>query len=119
MGSVLDRAQAHYAAFGTLHYEVEEWGEPGKPLIVHYTPMTAADYRSYVPDPSKPTHENFVSVVIAKARDAKGSPLFTLEDKPALLNTVDHSITARIAGAIIGKQTSVSAAVGNSAATRT
>ena len=36
-----------------------------------------------------------------KARDAEGKPLFTLEDKRALLHGVDWAVVTRVVGEIV------------------
>jgi hypothetical protein len=43
-------------------------------------------------------------VVMLKALDEKGEPLFTLEDKKDLINNVDKDVLARVANEIMSQQ---------------
>lgn len=99
---IIDRARAHYAAHGAESLDVPEWGDEAGPLRVYWTPVTCAE-RQKITNRYKDgqSQEALVYVLILKACDAKGNPLFSLDDKPALMNGVDVAVVDRIASAIL------------------
>ena len=70
--------------------EVPEWGDDGAPLLVHVYPLTAGDLNKI-----QKKHKNFlndmtidgmVDLIILKAGDADDNRLFTIADKPHLMD---------------------------------
>ncbi|MEK9751746.1 MAG: hypothetical protein VW338_00845 [Rhodospirillaceae bacterium] len=111
--SVLDRARAHLADRERGRLEVPEWGEEGRPLVVTWSPMTVRQHNKIYP-PGKPVGStNAVMVVIVKAQDEAGKPLFTEADRPALEDEVDSAVVSRIANAILASRQTVKEAEKN------
>ena len=69
--------------------EVVEWGEEDQPLIIYCGPITAGDIdklqRKHKDFLSNMTITGMIDLIIAKAEDADGKRLFTLEDKMYLM----------------------------------
>jgi len=69
--------------------EVVEWGEDGNALIIYCGPITAGDIdklqRKHKDFLSNMTITGMIDLIIAKAEDADGKRLFTLEDKMYLM----------------------------------
>ena len=81
--------------------EVSEWGEDGGALIVYSGPITAGDIdklqRKHKDFLNNMTVSGMVDLIIAKAEDAEGAKLFTLEDKMYLMKE-SVALIADIAG---------------------
>jgi len=84
--------------------EVEEWGEEGSPMTVHYGPFLAIEM-----DKVQRKHPNFlqnislagmVEIIVMKAEDKDGNKLFGLDDKPVLMRE-PFSLITRLAGAMM------------------
>lgn len=100
---IIDRARAHYQAHGTQSIEVPEWGEDGQPLIVYWTPVTMSERQRVVSRAADgKSADAMAHAVILKAMDAQGKPMFSIEDKHALMNLVDSSVVERLANALMG-----------------
>lgn len=97
--SAIDKIKAHYEKIGTRKIHIKEWG-----LDVFVTPYTVADrirvYRGDIPE-----DEVIVQVIIEKAKDEKGDPLFTLADKAVLMQRCDAKVLTRLAREIIDSPT--------------
>lgn len=103
---IIDRARAHYTAHGTQNIEVPEWGEKDKPLIVYWTPITLAERQKIMARMREnQTYDAMSYAIILKALDAKGEPLFTLDDKHALMHSVDGAVVDRLVSAIMASPT--------------
>lgn len=80
--------------------EVSEWGEDG-PLVIYSGPITAGDIdklqRKHKDFLNNMTVSGMVDLIIAKAEDAEGAKLFTLEDKMYLMKE-SVALIADIAG---------------------
>lgn len=99
---VIERARAHFGRLSMAPIEVPEWpDEDGKPTIVYSEPMTLRDKQkiSRLSDQVGEI-EVMANVLILRARDAQGHPMFTLEDKQLLLTQVDPGVLSRIAVAV-------------------
>jgi hypothetical protein len=99
--TAIDRAKAHYASLPHKRIEVPEWGEDGKPLIIHATPMTVAHADRIGAKGNSNKAEMFVDVLILKAQDDAGEMLFTEKDRHALTRHVDREVISRVAIAIL------------------
>lgn len=99
--SVIDRARTHFKDQGTRRIEVPEWGDDAGPLIVYADPLTLAERRRLFQKNKGDEVGLSVDLLIAKACGADGTKLFTLEDKHALLNSVDPAVVARVAAEIV------------------
>lgn len=100
---LIDRATSHFKelldAPRKLH--VPEWDEGDDKAVVYFTPLTLQE-RGKLSRISKDNHEAAAEMLILKAKDKDGNPLFTREDKLALMKKVDSSIIARIAKEMCG-----------------
>lgn len=97
MNEALQRITAHFDAIGAKRIEVPEWG-----LTIHTTPVTLAERtRIYSGSKGDNDYEVLVKILIIKARDAQGNPLFTLEDKAILLQKADATVLIRVCAEIM------------------
>lgn len=100
----LAAAAAHYKALCGQTIEVPEWGTDGKPLVVHFDPITAGAAQKIQARAKGNDARATALAVIVGAKDAAGKPLF--EDNGATLlfleNKVDPRVIARIGMAILG-----------------
>jgi uncharacterized cupredoxin-like copper-binding protein len=102
--SFLSSAKDHYSSLidATQSIEIPEWKDgQGNPLRIYYKPMTVAD-RIRIRKHAKNDAELTIEVIIAKAIDAEGNPIFTREHKMELLRNVSASVLDRIALEING-----------------
>jgi len=98
---------------GARRIEVPEVSQPdGKPYAIYVSPMTVAEQRElsrrYKDDP----HSYLIGAIIMKARDEKGEPVFTLEDRDTLMRRCPASIVQWMA-AEISRVTTVEEREGN------
>lgn len=110
--SALECARAHYASLPQGRLEVPEWGEPGKPLVVTWSPLTllemqgASDYAARKGgDAGSPAWRlRFgVRLVVLKARAENGDRLFNVGDEDELMRAVAHDVPIRVAAAMQGE----------------
>lgn len=93
MNEALAKITAHFDAIGTRKISVPEWQ-----LDFYVTPVTIAERsRIYAGSKGDDDYEVLVKVLITKARDAEGKPIFTLADKATLLQRADSAVVIRIA----------------------
>jgi hypothetical protein len=95
MASVIDKAIEHFASFGQQHMDVEEWGEPGSPLRVFWTPMTMRERNKHFAGDHAPG-DRFIRLIIDKLTDKDGKKLFSLDDFEKLRTKVDPVVIVRI-----------------------
>jgi hypothetical protein len=93
----IQAAVKHRNEVGLLWLDVPEWVVDGKPLRVHWRLITLAEYQNLA-------GQTNADIVIMKALDASGEPLFTVEDKPELRAHVDANVLARIADAVVSSR---------------
>lgn len=91
--SIIAAAAKHFADVGLLSIEIPEWQVDGKPAKIFWRPLTVDERHALF----KRADKNDADVLIMKALKTDGAKLFTLEDKPALLQAVDAEIVTRIA----------------------
>ena len=87
--------QAFFAA-GTRELAVPEWSTDDYPFTLWYTPITPAEEDAIRARDPKPGAEYNVTVLIAKAKDAQGQPLFQWGDKHALMHSCDYLTIIRL-----------------------
>ena len=102
--SVLERAKAHFSAQDVKVIEVPEWGEGDEPLRIYATPLTLAEKEKIFRRTRDKQIEGLIHVLILKACNGQGEPLFNLADKLDLLNRVDPDVLSRVALEIMGGQ---------------
>jgi len=111
MTDAISRIRAHFDALAPKKIIIPEWDN----LEVHATPVTLAEHnRIYKGREEASAYDIVIEVLIVKARDAKGQPLFTIADRPSLLNHADPGIVARVAGEILNGQAPKSEELGKS-----
>ena len=102
-------SQIEVASEDVKSMEVPEWLIDGQPLKIFWTPMTVKDQKKITqryPD----FYENIMSVevqvhiIITKALDEKGDPLFDFGDKK-WFDDRDPLVVMRIASSIIQNKT--------------
>ena len=85
--------------------EIVEWGEDGNALIIYCGPITAGDIdklqRKHKDFLNNMTITGMIDLIIAKAEDADGKRLFTLEDKMYLMKE-SVTLISDIAGKMFG-----------------
>lgn len=71
--------------------EVEKWPEPdGTPLKVFIKPITIREKSEFLKDVRKLGElQAFINIIVVKALDSQGKPIFTEADKPDLLTRAD------------------------------
>lgn len=99
----IDRAKAHFKHLvdEPKTIRVPEWDDEGEEFVVYATPLTLQErvrLNKHAANPIEMTAE----LLIFKAKDKDGKPLFGKEDKPDLMRAVDADVIARIAKQIIG-----------------
>jgi len=107
-GKIIDRVTGHFDAVGLRQIEVPEWGDEAGPLIIYAEPMTLAEKTAVnkaVEASGKGAHALFVEVLVLKARDEHGEPMFDKGDKPVLRTRADAAVVERIALKIMAAAT--------------
>ena len=98
MSDVLSRITAHFDSLGVREIHVPEWD-----VTFYVTPVTVAE-RQRIYGAGKVGDNDFellVRILIEKARDKDGKKVFTIADKPALLQRADSAVLVRVAGEIL------------------
>ena len=98
---IIEKAKAHFKEKTIIVIEVPEWGESGKPFLIYSTPFTLSEKDKIFKGSQESSLKVLVDCLILKAQDEKGEPLFTLEHKRDLLNSVDPDVIIRIANEMI------------------
>lgn len=99
---IIEAARLHFRPEEVRRFEVPEWGEPGKPLVLFAKPVTLADKLLFNNRyKTGGVQEMYVTVLIKKAKREDGSAAFTLDDKHALMNSVSPEVVERLAEAIL------------------
>jgi hypothetical protein len=92
----IELVREHFASLGTRKIEVPEWK-----LTVHAAPVTLAEKNRLYKKSRESDMELLVDLLIMKASDANGKKLFTIDDKPTLMNRADSNVVGRVANAIL------------------
>lgn len=92
----IDYVRQAFFAVGTREIAVPEWSTDDYPFTIHFTPITPAEEDAIRARDPKPGAEYNVSVLILKAKDASGQPLFTWGDRHALMTSCDYLTIIRI-----------------------
>lgn len=103
MPSIIDRVTAHYEK-EPEKIEVPEWpDENGTPTVIYAKPLTLSE-RQKLKKISDDDIELAAALLIMKAKDSKGEPLFTLDDKQKLMRNADSKVIVRISSRILGSE---------------
>lgn len=77
--------------------EIPEWRDPdGHPLVLWFGRLTAADLQAIEERQPRDHHERNVLLLIHKAQDEGGQPIFEFGDRLALLREADFVVLQRI-----------------------
>lgn len=98
---IIEKAKSHFKNQNVNVIEVPEWGENGSPFLIYSTPFTLAEKDKIFKGSQESSLKVLVDCLILKAKDEKGDPIFTLEHKRDLLNSVDPNVIVRIANQMI------------------
>jgi hypothetical protein len=101
--NVIERAKAHFKSLQVKTVEVPEWGDEKEPLIIYIEPFTLKD-KAKLQAVSRMTGSEIdalVELIVLKCLDKSGEPIFTIEHKPILRNSVDATILERISSEIM------------------
>jgi|TARA_R110000782_G_scaffold28674_2_gene71745 hypothetical protein len=100
--SAIESAKAHFASLETQSFEVKEWkDEVGKPLVIYHTPMTLHEKDRLYKRAKGESLELMAYVLIYKAVSETGEPLFTMDDKFALMNSVDPDVLSEASAKLL------------------
>jgi hypothetical protein len=98
-GGAIERATRHFSALPVVRIEVPEWADDeGRPLVVMAQRFNLRQQDRL--EKMKNRYKGFelmAHVLIRWAKDEQGAPLFTLEDKHALMESVDPEVLAGVA----------------------
>jgi hypothetical protein len=99
----IDRARGHYTRLTAdpKKIRVPEWEDEGEEFYIHATPLTLNE-RAKLGKFAKNQQEMAAELLILKAKDAEGQPLFTREDKQDIMRSVSADVVARISKEIVG-----------------
>ena len=103
--SVIDRVKEHFESKGINKFEVAEWGEEGKPLVIYSKPFTLAEKRNLFKNAKNDDLAVLVDAIVLKALDAEGNKIFKLDDKKTLLNNADPDVIATVATQMLNSTT--------------
>ena len=92
----IDYVRQAFCAVGTREIAVPEWSTDDYPFLIYYTPITPAEEEAIRARDPKPGAEYNVSVLILKAKDAQGQPLFQWGDKHSLMHSCDYLTIIRL-----------------------
>lgn len=97
MSDVLAKITSHFESLGVRTIHVPEWD-----ATFYSTPVTVAErQRIFAGTKGENDYELCIRVLLEKARDAEGKKVFTLADKPALLQKADSAVVIRVAAEIL------------------
>ncbi len=99
----IERARAHYERLAAepKKIAVPEWSEDGEEFLIYATPLTLNE-RAKIARFAKNPQEMAAELLILKATDAAGKPLFSKEEKFDLMRGVCSDVIARITTEIVG-----------------
>jgi 3-deoxy-D-arabino-heptulosonate 7-phosphate (DAHP) synthase len=99
----IDRARGHYSRLvaAPKKIPVPEWAEEGEEFFVYATPLTLNE-RAKIGRFAKNPQEMAAELLILKAKDAAGAPLFAKEEKFDIMREVASDVIARITTEIVG-----------------
>lgn len=97
MSEILSKITSHFESLGVRTIRVPEWD-----LSIYATPVTVAErQRIFAGLKGENDYELCIRVLIEKAKDAEGKKLFTIADKPTLLQKADSAVVIRVAAEIL------------------
>lgn len=102
--TAIDNVKAHWAAVSAMReLEVPEWD-----LTIHYRPMTVGERGEFVKmAEARGETEAGIALMIRKARDADGKPLFDKGDGADLRRHCDSSVFTMVVAALAAPPPSI------------
>lgn len=95
-----ERIRAHFRGLGMQSVEVAEWGDGGKPLKVHWKPVTLTE-RGNALEAGKRPLAFYAALVCAKALNEDGTRIFTEHDRHVLANEASAEVVMRVGLAML------------------
>ena len=99
--SVMDRVRGHFSSKEHRIIEAPEWGSGTSPLMIYCTPVTLLEKNKLYKLSKNDDLSFMVDLLIMKAKDASGQPIFSLADRPELMRCADPDVIARISEQIM------------------
>lgn len=101
MSQTIDKITQHFDSLNRRSIHIAEWD-----VTIYSTPVTIAERnRIYKGNKGDNDFDTIINILIVKAQDEAGKPLFTIADRPALLNKADSSVITRVASHLMGSGT--------------
>jgi hypothetical protein len=94
----IDLVREHFTSLGTKAIVVPEWK-----MTIYSTPVTLGEKNRLYRKSKDSDMELLVDILIAKAQNAEGVKLFTIEHRITFLNKADSNVVARVANAILSE----------------
>jgi hypothetical protein len=101
--SIKERAKAHFKAqldAEARSVEVPEWGEPGKPALIYFKPLTLAQKNTIYGSMTSGNLESLAVTLIVRALNEDGSKVFAQADRVELMRSYDPDVIARVVNAM-------------------
>ncbi len=92
---IIGRARNHFRALARV-IEVPEWGDDEQALAVHVSPVTMNEKKMLAKKAENDEFGTVIDTIIMKSADEAGDPLFSKEDKHALMHGVDPDVVLRV-----------------------
>jgi len=108
MAGLKERVRKHADPERVRRLEVPEWGdESGKPLVITYGMVTLGDLAKVheLEGANAPWQKQAARIVVMKARDEDGKPLFAMGDAHFLMTEASPGVVNRIAISMYGSLT--------------
>ena len=103
MNTILTNAKAHFQAVmqreGLRCLEVVEWGSSDQPAQIYFKPLSSLPIKIYsqlVSLGTQPSVESFVDILILRALDEHGNPLFKAVDKTEMLRHISAVVVCDV-----------------------
>lgn len=118
MSKGIEAVRARYTGLDRQRIEVPEWGGQDGPFVLWAKPWTLEDERGITRAMRDDNPEGFAAVVLAKAEDEDGAPMFDARaDKPVIMRIGEAHVLKRVAYQVMAGTADVETARGNSAPT--
>tara|TARA_Y100001973_G_C4953074_1_gene211241 strand:- start:183 stop:503 length:321 start_codon:yes stop_codon:yes gene_type:complete len=96
----IEKAKSHFDLQDIQSYYVEEWD-----LKIFWKPLTLGETAKLFKVSREDSLTMMAMVLIYKALDEEGNKIFSIDDKPALLNNVDRNVLVKVAQLMTGEDT--------------